>query len=148
MLGSHVKLMSYQGPYYDGTSLSGAEKLTEQTLQLFPDLEDRQRLKEELGKLYLLKAQRAWAQVEYWNKKDNPRAVAVACLNVIREYPDTRYAEAARRNLAIIDRRLLSDLPEMDRILDSLPKPDPPAGSSGHRVKSVSDSGGPGRVQF
>jgi len=63
VLGSHVKLMSYQGPYYDGTSLAGAEKLTEQTLQLFPNIEDRQRLKQDLGKLYLARAERAWMKV-------------------------------------------------------------------------------------
>jgi len=73
----------------------------------------------------------------------------VACLQVITEYPDTRYAEAARRNLAVIDRRHLEGLPDMDRVLQSLPQPNPtPQSNSGRRIKSVSDDGGSGQVRF
>ncbi len=154
VLGSHVKLMSYQGPYYDGTSLTEAQKLKEQTLQLFPDLSERQQLKEELGRMYLANAERAWKRVEYWNKKDNPRAVAVACLQVIRDYPDTRYAEAARRNLAVIDPQVLEGLPaDLHRMRDAVPKPVPRQKERSdneppQRVKSVSDEGGDGRVRW
>jgi TolA-binding protein len=143
VLGSHVKLMSYQGPYYDGTSLEDAEQLKEQTLQLFPDVEERQKLREELRRLYLLRAQRAWYRVQYWEKKDNPRAVGVACLQVISQYPDTRYAEECRKTLATIDRTALVGLPGIEQTLNSLsemPERNPLESEPVNRVKSVSDS--------
>ena len=154
VLGSHVKLMSYQGPYYDGTSLQGAQKLKEQTLQLFPDVEERQKLREELRRLYMLDAQRAWYRVQYWQKKDNPRAVAVACLQVISEYPDTRYAEECRGMLASIDRSKLIGLPGIEQVLNSLPETSTQNGPTpipANRIKSVSDSRAEpaaGRVQL
>ena len=107
VLGSHVRLMSYQGPYYDGTSLASAEKLKEQTLHLFPDVNERQKLREELRRLYMLKAQRTWYRVQYWQKKDNPRAVAVACMQVISEFPGHSLRRRmsrppSRRSIAVI----------------------------------------------
>src|SRR5690606_10634147 len=36
VVGSHVKLMSYQGAPYDGKNLDDAESLKESTLRLFP----------------------------------------------------------------------------------------------------------------
>jgi hypothetical protein len=135
--------MSYQGPYYDGTSLEDAEQLKEQTLQLFPDVEERQKLREELRRLYLLRAQRAWYRVQYWEKKDNPRAVGVACLQVISQYPDTRYAEECRKTLATIDRTALVGLPGIEQTLNSLsemPERNPLESEPVNRVKSVSDS--------
>ena len=99
VLGSHVKQLSYQGPYYDGTTLVSAENLKERTLTMFPNSEDRQQLREDLNRIYLMKAQRAWKRVELWQRKENPRAVAIQCMLVITDFPETRYAEMARREL-------------------------------------------------
>lgn len=140
VLGSHVRLMSYQGPYYDKTSLVAAEKLKEQTLNLFPDSEARQQLRSDLQRIYLQKAQRAWERVSYYQKKDNPRAVAVACIQVINEYPDTRFAEAARKQLARIDRRHTKGLPEIAEVLESLPRPAQPTDVPASNLNSVRDS--------
>lgn len=120
VLGAHVKQMSYQGPHYDGTTLIAAEDLKQKTLTLFPNSDDRQQVRKDLRKIYLLKAQRRWSEVEFYKRKDNPRSVAIMCMQLISEFPDTRYAELARQELKRIDRRLIAHLPEMSRFLDSM----------------------------
>ena len=143
LLGSHVKQMSYQGPYYEGRDLEGARKLKEQSLQLFPASHQRQQLRKDLDKLYLLEAQRAWSKVEYYQKKNRPRAIAIACVQVISDYPDTSFAGEARALLRTIDKKELAGLPEVPEFLESLPPSEHQRPSSsperGSPVKSVSD---------
>jgi outer membrane protein assembly factor BamD (BamD/ComL family) len=144
LLGSHVKQMSYQGPYYEGRELTGARKLKEQSLQLFPASHQRQQLRKDLDQLYLLEAQRAWSKVEYYQKKRRPRAVAIACIQLLSEYPDTTYAKDARALLRTIDKKELTGLPEVPEFVESLPPAEPPgsgppAEREGAPVKSVSD---------
>lgn len=141
LLGAHVKQMSYQGPYYEGRELTGARKLKEQSLQLFPASHSRQQLRKDLDQLYLLEAQRAWSKVEYYQKKRRPRAVAIACIQVVSEYPDTSFAKDARAILRTIDRKEMQGLPEVPEFLESLPPAEPPrpqAADEGSPVKSVS----------
>lgn len=142
-LGSHVKLMSYQGPYYEGADLTTAGKLKEQTLHLFPTSENRQQTRKDLDKVYLLQAQRSWSRVEYYQKKRKPKAVAIACMNLITEYPDTRFAAEARQILRGIDPKDLDGLPEVASFIQSLPAAPPgslPESADSSPVKSVSDS--------
>lgn len=121
VLGAHVKQMSYQGPYYDGTALVAAENLKERSLSLFPGSEDRQQIRTDLNRIHLLSAQRKWKEVELWQKKGNPVSVAIACRGVIEEYPETRYADRARQALRGINPRSVSHLPGMAEFLSSLP---------------------------
>jgi len=156
VLGAHVKQMSYQGPYYEGRELKGAQKLKEQSLHLFPASHERQQLREDLQKIYLQEAERAWYEVEYYQKKRKPRAVAIACIQLINEYPDTSFAKDARAILQTIDRRELQGLPEVAEYVESLPATElPPSESPGRgseKVKSVSNSSadktGPGRTML
>ena len=144
LLGAHVKQMSYQGPYYEGRELKGAQKLKEQSLHLFPASLERQQLRTDLEQIYLQEAERAWYEVEYYQKKRKPRAVAIACIQVINEYPDTSYAKDAQDTLTAIDRRELQGLPEVAEFVESLPANEPPpsesSGSKQGPVKSVSHS--------
>lgn len=121
VLGGHVKQVSYQGPYYDGESLKSAEKLKERTLRMFPNTRDREKIREDLKRNYLLQAQRAWADVELWKRKANPRAVAIKSMQLINEFPDTRYADLARAELLAIDRAVVNDLPGIPEFIASLP---------------------------
>jgi len=146
LLGSHVRLMSYQGPYYDSSSLNGAQQLTAQSLNLFPDSSAREQLRRDLQKMYLLKAQRLWYRVPYYERKNNDRAVGVTCLQLITEYPDTKFADMARDRLARIDRSALAGLPGIEQQLDSLMQPPATPKSRDDKVKSVSDSSG-GRLR-
>jgi len=144
VLGSHAKQMSYQGPYYDNTSLVSARNLKEQTLTLFPNSEDREQVRKDLKVLYLREAQDAWADVELYQQKDNPAAIAIHCRRVIEDFPDTRYAEMARRTLLSLDPKSWRRLPGMTEFVSLLPKTAPPpreapaAERTEPRVKSVS----------
>lgn len=143
VLGAHVKQMSYQGPYYEGRDLTGAQKLKEQSLHLFPASMERPQLRQDLQKIYLQQAERAWYKVEYYQKKRRPRAVAIACIELINEYPDTSYAKDARNILRKIDRSELKGLPEVNEFVRSMPATDQPSSNtprSDGPVKSVSDS--------
>jgi outer membrane protein assembly factor BamD (BamD/ComL family) len=143
LLGAHVKQMSYQGPYYEGSDLVGARALKEQSLQLFPASQQRQQLRKDLNELYLLEAERRWAKIDYYQKKGKPRAIAIACVALLSEFPDTPFADDARQILSTIDRNVIRDLPDdMIQVIDSLPKSAPPRtqdDDSGRApVKSVS----------
>lgn len=143
VLGSHAKQMSYQGPYYDKTSLVSAKNLKEQTLTMFPNSDDREEIRKDLSRLYLAEAQRAWTRVEFYQQKDNPASVAIQCMEVIQEFPDTRYAEMARRTILRIDPAAYRRLPGLTDFVKSLPTESiaPPKTQdrpSGTPVKSVS----------
>ncbi len=142
ILGSHVKLMSYQGPYYEGRELEAAQKLKEQSLHLFPASSTRTQTRKDLDKVYLMQAERAWSEIDYYRKKRRPRAVAIACIKLLNDYPDTQYAVEARRILQSVDRSELSGLPEeILQYLNNLPELSPARSSAEQpQVKSVSDS--------
>lgn len=98
-LGTHVKLMSYQGPAYDSTVLNDAGDLKETTIRLFPKAQ-RARLKEELKKIEQAKVKRDWETVEYWMRRGKPKSAAVYCNLLIEKYPTSSYANKARELLA------------------------------------------------
>lgn len=100
VLGSHVKLMSYQGAMYEGDSLEAAHQLKESTLRLYPKHPERERLLDEVRKIEEAKAEREWANVVFWQKKNKPHSVATCCREVIRLYPNSTYAAQARQILA------------------------------------------------
>jgi outer membrane protein assembly factor BamD (BamD/ComL family) len=99
LMGSHVKLMSYQGPDYEGKTLEDAEQLKESTLRLYPASEDRQRLEAELQRIEEAKAAREWGLVVFYERKRNKRAQAVYCHLLLKDFPDTSYADRARERL-------------------------------------------------
>lgn len=99
LIGSHVKLMSYQGADYDGKTLSDAQMLKESTLRLFPDIGESERLTDELAKIEAAKAERDWKQVELWLRKGNKRAAAVMCHQLITHFPKSSQADKARDKL-------------------------------------------------
>ena len=103
MLGTHVKLMSYQGPRYDATVLDDAGNLKETTLRMFPKA-DKQRLKTELQKIEYAKAKREWETVEYWMRRSKPKSAAVYCNLLIEHYPTSPFANQARDLLAELGR--------------------------------------------
>jgi len=99
LLGSHVKLMSYQGAEYEGKTLTEAKLLKESTLRLYPDSEDNERLEKELTEIDEAMAEREWQQVLFWLGKGNKRAAAVYSNNVINQFPKSRFADKARSQL-------------------------------------------------
>jgi outer membrane protein assembly factor BamD (BamD/ComL family) len=138
LLGAHVRLMSYQGPAYDGTSLAGADQLTAQSLNLYPDSRERPQLRQDLQKIHLLKAQRIWDRVLYYEKKNSDRAVGLTCVRLINEFPNTKFADMARDRLATLDHDELKVLPGFDRMLKSLSEERPRNEAPRPKVKAVS----------
>ncbi len=100
LIGSHVKLVTYQGGLYDDKPLAEAEKLKKSSLRIFRDSKNRKRLNDELKKIAEAKAAHEWEQVVYWEKKGRPESVAIYCQVVMDEHPNTKYAEKARKKLA------------------------------------------------
>ncbi|MBM4077484.1 MAG: outer membrane protein assembly factor BamD, partial [Planctomycetes bacterium] len=99
ILGSHVKLMSYQGAEYEGKTLNEARMLKESTLRLYPESSDKERLSKELGLIEEAGALRVWKQVEFWQGKGDKRAAAIYCNQVIARYPKSPLADKARQRL-------------------------------------------------
>ena len=110
LLGSHVKLMSYQGPQYEGLTLAESKKLKERSLRLFSD-KHGERLREELDKVDDEMARRDWENVQYYQRKKRPRSIAIACQQVIENHPNSKYAEQARQIISTIDPVHVKGLP-------------------------------------
>lgn len=99
VLGSHVRLMSYQGEKYDGKALDEARQLKESTLKLYPNSKERGHLNSDLAQIEELMAARDWEMVVYYGKKGKPQSVAVYCREIIEKHPDTTYVDRARAKL-------------------------------------------------
>lgn len=133
VVGSHVKLASYQGPRYDGRELVDADDLIHSTLNLFPDIDEREALKNELLKIREQGAERYWSQAQYYHHRDKPQAEAIYCERVIKEFPDSKFSELARKRLQTLGPKywtgMLPTYPG-ERTLDS----EKPASSGKSRV--------------
>ena len=103
VLGSHVKLMSYQGADYDSTQLYDAERLKKSALKLFPDLPEKNIIKAELKNIEEAKAQRYWKVAQFYEGKGRLQAVLVYCRLLLKEFPKSKYAPNARKLLAEIE---------------------------------------------
>ncbi len=99
VLGSHVKLASYQGSAYEEETLEDARDLKESTLRLFPNAPEAERIRGELKDIYVAEAQRRYDQAEFWRKKGKPKAEAIQLKQLIDEFPDTDFAERGRQRL-------------------------------------------------
>lgn len=122
VLGSHVKLMSYQGAAYDVKQLEDARQLKESTLRLFPSLPEKERIKGELSKIEEARAQRLWELVELYGRKRMPKAQLIYAEELLQTYPNSNYAPKARDVLAKL-RAPAADQPSIGtRVLQSLPR--------------------------
>ena len=99
LIGSHVVLMSYQGPDYDGKTLNDAQMLKESTLRLYPNIPEADRLRDELAKIEAARAEREWVQVALWIRKGNKRAAATICHQLISRFPKSDQAALAQTKL-------------------------------------------------
>ncbi|MDA1165072.1 MAG: outer membrane protein assembly factor BamD [Planctomycetota bacterium] len=100
VLGSHVKLMSYQGAAYDEQLLLDAKELKEQTLRLFRDLPEGDRVRRELKAINEAEARREWELAVFYEKKRKPQAVRISCQEILAKYPESAFAAPARAKLA------------------------------------------------
>ena len=145
MLGSHAKLMSYQGAVYDGTSLDEAQELKQNTLRLYPESRERQRIRDELRLIAEAQARRDWELVEFYRRKDRPRSMAVYCLQILENHPNSSFAGRARETLDQLGPEATAGFPGMNnqQIPKLLPVPQQSAVSDGTQPNEV-----PGRAKL
>jgi len=99
LLGSHVRLMGYQGSHYDQTPLDEAAQLKTSTLGLFPDIKEKERLQAELADIERARAEREWQRVEFYRKKNLPKAMAVHLNRILARFAGTAHAQRAQQQL-------------------------------------------------
>lgn len=106
LLGSHVTLASYQGPEYDGKSLTDSRELRESLLQLYPEIDAQQRaeLEKQVHLLQEAQVERLWRTIEFYGVKGQLAAVELHCHALINRYPDSQYADLARQTLARVEK--------------------------------------------
>ena len=83
LLGSHVRLLSYQGSEYDQTPLEESAQLKRSELQ---DIENA-------------RADREWQRVEFYRKKNLPNAMAIHLTQILARFPGTGHAKRAQAML-------------------------------------------------
>lgn len=103
VLGSHVKLMSYQGPAYDAQPLIQSQELKEKLLRMSPDHPDRERMQDELRAMKEAEAGPDWEVLHWCYRKREAKAMEIYCKEIIRKYPQTNYASRARKVLAELE---------------------------------------------
>ncbi|MCA9040402.1 MAG: tetratricopeptide repeat protein [Planctomycetaceae bacterium] len=135
VFGSHAKLVSYQGPEYDGQQLLAARDLKESTLRIFNDFPERNMVKEELRMIYEEEAHKEWERALFWEKKRNSKAVQIQCREILRRYPTSEAADKARQKLAELGEVVQS--PKQEFSLPSIPKPSIPRPFSQDRIEEA-----------
>lgn len=100
ILGSHVKLMSYEGSDYDGTRLEEAKQLNDSAMRMWPDDELKGRLEQEQKTIKEAEALREWQRVQFYRKKGRLDSAAIYCRELIHLYPDSQVAKQAEQFLA------------------------------------------------
>jgi outer membrane protein assembly factor BamD (BamD/ComL family) len=105
LLGLQAYLNSYQGPQYDQTPLVKAEKLADQTIKNYGHMmpEERPRLYEAQEVVRAQIAEREYDLGEYYRRLDYNRAARAHYANVLRDYPDTKFAELAKQRTQEIE---------------------------------------------
>jgi outer membrane protein assembly factor BamD (BamD/ComL family) len=101
LLGIRAKLRSYQGAEYDERPLLEADKLIGVTLaQWVSDLpEERERLQRAQRTIRAQKAERDWANAEYYYHRKYYRAARFYYAEILKTWPDTHFAEMSAERM-------------------------------------------------
>lgn len=100
VLGSHVKLASYQGSAYEEETLEDARDLKESILRLYPNAPESDRIREELKAIRDAEARRVYDRAEFWRKKGKPKAEAIYLQQLVDNFPETQIAQQGRTRLS------------------------------------------------
>ena len=99
LLSGFVKHASYQGPKFDDRTLDAAKHLKKNSLNLYPKGGHADRLRDDLRKIAEQKASGDWATVQFYLRKNKQHSASIYCREIIRLYPQTSYADRARKLL-------------------------------------------------
>jgi TolA-binding protein len=105
LLGVQCKLLKYQGPAYNSKPLEEANQLIDQTLAQFPNElgEERDRLVRAKADVKVQLATREIRLAEYWEKGDHYGAARIYYAQVLKDFPQTQFADAAKTRLAALE---------------------------------------------
>ena len=111
----HARTMAYMGAEHPSRTLDEAGKLAEQTMAQFRHElsgEDKVAILAMQETILSAQAERLWRQGQFWDtKKQHYRSARVYYNQLITEYPQTEYADKARKRLAQIEG--LRDVPSI-----------------------------------
>jgi outer membrane protein assembly factor BamD (BamD/ComL family) len=112
LLGIRAKLRSYQGSEYELRPLLEADRLIDTTLLQYADQMpgERDRLRNAQKAIRSQKAEREWSNAEYYYGRKYYRSSTYYYNVLVKEYPDTRFAELAQDRLIEI-----KDLPPVPK---------------------------------
>ena len=101
LLGLKCKLLIYQGPDYDGSSLKQADKLARQLRRRFPNQysEKREMIDRTHAEVRQIMAQRDWYRAEYHRRRGEMRGAQHYYDRIVKEFPQTNIAQSARERL-------------------------------------------------
>jgi outer membrane protein assembly factor BamD (BamD/ComL family) len=104
LLALKCKQLIYQGPMYDGKPLDEAEEIARQALTQFRGQlgAEQSRIAELRSRVRLQKAERQWAMAQFYETKRAYGAARIYYHDIIRDYPQTEIAEAAKQRLEAI----------------------------------------------
>ena len=104
-LGLKAKLMSYEGPDYDGGALDEADELIRRMVTLFPDeaRENYDVLNEAHSEIRLKKAEREYRLAKYYDRRKDVRAARILYGNVRQDFADTNLAVESEGRIAQLE---------------------------------------------
>jgi outer membrane protein assembly factor BamD (BamD/ComL family) len=98
LLSVESKLAAYQGPLYEGSGLSGADKISQRAVQQFSgelDEGEREALVTAQDEVHMRRARREWEMGEYYLKNENYRSARIYYQTILEEYSDTPFRKPA-----------------------------------------------------
>ena len=99
------------------------------TLNLFPNIEDKEGLQTELVKIRDRGAERNWSRSEYYRHRQKPQSEAIYLECILKDFPDSVWAEKAANRLKELGPKSL-DTPKSSQAAPQDPaksKPQTPA---------------------
>jgi outer membrane protein assembly factor BamD (BamD/ComL family) len=104
LLGLQCKLLKYQGPGYNGKPLEEADQLIDQMLVQFPTElgSERDRIVKAKAEVKAQRATRDIKLAQYWDNGKHYGAARIYYAKVLKDYPQTPFAEEAKTRLAAI----------------------------------------------
>ncbi|HEY2826251.1 MAG TPA: outer membrane protein assembly factor BamD [Pirellulales bacterium] len=105
LLGVQCKLLKYQGPGYNSKPLEEANQLIDQTLAQFTHElgDERERLVKAKAEVRAQMATRDIQLAQYWDKGDHYGAARIYYAQVLKDYPQTPFADEAKTRLAVLE---------------------------------------------
>ncbi|MBM4092473.1 MAG: outer membrane protein assembly factor BamD [Planctomycetes bacterium] len=123
LLGVQAKLNSYKGSDFTGDALEQAEKLIQQIRRQFPReaREHEAELDRAHRKTRYLLAEREWFMAEFYRRRAEYGAARQYCEVIMKEYPDTPFAQKARESAGAFAGKPLSPPQKLAWLTDLFP---------------------------